>query len=84
MTLMTTITTPELGTVTVPIDAMFSLLGKKPMSGIALNVLPCVKWDYRAKNVSGGRRCIFSQSTAYKSRDRQLKRDKKYRRFLNA
>ncbi len=79
-TLMTTITTPVLGTVAIPIDALASLLGKRFLTPKTSDVLPCTKPDYKGKNISGGRKCIFSQSTAYKSRERQAKRDAKYQK----
>lgn len=65
--LMTTITTKEHGTITVPIDSVFSLLNKKPYYPKTCKQLSYVKENYEGKNVNGGRKCIMRQSPAYKN-----------------
>ncbi len=69
MTQMTTVTTDALGTIELPLDDVVKhgVAGKKPWRHPVLKVLPQVKANYKGKNISGGRKCIFSQSKAYKN-----------------
>lgn len=73
VTMMTKMSTPETGDVEIPTDTVASLVGTKFYSPQILKVLPWIKPNYRGKNVSGGRKCIFSQSKSYKER-RQVSR----------
>ena len=65
--LMTTIYYKDGSETTIPLDAVFSLMGRKPWSPPAPpKPLAYLKPDYKGKNISGGRKCVFSQSKAYK------------------
>lgn len=63
----TTIFSPRsLNGMTIPIEAVESLTGKKAWRPPSIKVLPYVKENYKGKNVSGGRKCFFTQSKDYK------------------
>jgi hypothetical protein len=62
----TTITTRK-GSISFPTELVPRILGKRAHSPASLKTLPYVKPNYKGKNSAGGRKCIFSQSTAYKN-----------------
>ena len=65
--LMTTIYYKDGKQITVPADTIFSIIGRRPWRPPAPpKPLAYLKPDYKGKNISGGRKCVFSQSKAYK------------------